>query len=70
LMPLSRPPFRGLFLGLRIGDPAPPAGRVDEVKRNAGAGHNADWVEWEVSDGRISSIDYGRKVIWTPAPGK
>jgi len=68
VLPLDRPTFPGMFLGLRIGDPIPSPAAAAAVKKQAMDCCDAEYLSWGVKDGRISSIDYQRQVMVAKFP--
>lgn len=68
VLPLDRPTFPGMFLGLRIGDPVPSPAAAAAVRKQAVDCCDAEYLNWGVKDGRISSIDYQRQVLVAKFP--
>lgn len=65
LLPYQRPVFQGSFLGLRIGQPAPPAAQAASLKARAVDCCDAESLTWEVRDGRITAVHFRRAGYYT-----
>jgi hypothetical protein len=66
ILPFGRPNFPGTFLDLKIGGPAPSPEATAALRKRAVECCQAALLKWGESGGRVSWIDYQRKVLRLP----
>ena len=62
-MPFGRPDFPGRFLDLKVGGPAPSPEAAAALRKHAAECCEAALLQWGESGGRVTWIDYQRKVL-------
>lgn len=66
ILPLDRPDFPGKFLDLKVGGPAPSPEAAAVLRKHAVECCQAALFKWGESGGRVTWIDYQRKVMRLP----
>jgi hypothetical protein len=66
ILPFGRPDFPGTFLDLKIGGPAPSPEAAAALRKRAVECCQASLLQWGESGGRVTWIDYQRKVLRLP----
>ena len=66
ILPFGRPHFPGKFLDLKVGGPAPSPEAAAALRKHAVECCQAAQLQWGASGGRVTWIDFQRKVMRLP----
>ena len=66
ILPLGRPVFPGKFFDLKVGGPAPSPEAAAALRKHAVECCQAALLQWGASGGRVTWIDFQRKVMRLP----